>query len=345
MDAIPPNTNSGATGNDFVMVGQNVAGRDIYLNYQDDDDNAVKCPYCGKEPDSIPENGEINCTGCKESYYEWRPTPNTVSHYKNVPTEHSHKYGDLMFQITAHIELEDFKKAEEKCIEAIDVSSRTPQGWEYRAYCYYLNTRKEDIIKSRGKKLIKFIKIAEEADSNSITLEKIRQTIAHKLYHVLRHRIIFFRRKTDIDKLKKQELISYYIMSWETCYKIYPSPFFLKQILNYFYGHSKENWYDYEYSVNDDKFQLLHIIHELESPRNTFNNLISKIIKKDPSYSIPIIKGGNFNGLTKLPLDQLLEKRKEEKEKQHREHIKSIIYKYFWWIVGLLVVLMVIFLS
>lgn len=167
------------------------------------------------------------------------------------------------------------------------------------------------------------MKIAEESDPDSESVKKLGRSIAYRLFYILKSRVSFIGNLADMDESGKQKWLSFYISSMKMCYEIYPTNYFLKQIANYFYGHDQENWFDYVWNEVTQEFQLTHGIAEIDDSEKYFNNLVSLIKKENKNYSLPIIIGSDFFGSLDLPLDELLQKRNEEKNILDAEILKA----------------------
>jgi len=281
----------------------------------------INCPHCASHPTIIGVEGEVRCPNCNARYFEWNPTSILTTEYKNVAEEDQYRFGVLLFQIAELIEEGQLEEAEEKCREAFEISTKTAEVWIFWAYFSYFNRPKEDQLKDNVHQIRWYLDRADTF-SNSDIVTPIRQSIAYHLYHFLRKKI-----DTQIQKKEHegyhQESISTYLVHLKICYAIYNDIYFLKELVNHFYGQKQFNWFDYE--VKDlflDKIDFISRIvgkHQFSAP--DLDQIIQLIRQKDPDYLPPQILGGDFLGKVKKPLNDLLiyqKKRAENIEEEQR---------------------------
>ena len=287
----------------------------------DDDLSLDYCPECDT-PLSISDIQNKRCSNCNSSVHEVIQ-PSNYSNYRNVPTGVQGEYSDKIYLIKKFIALRDYKEALLTCDEIIRLSPRSPEGWERKAFCYFLHNPKQEIIKSSGSKILELLSIAKE---NGLTTSEdtiSRRQIANSLAGYLRNRINQLKmRSSNVDERRKT--LGFLISGFNVCYSLFPNPKFLKVIISHFHGYHGSTWFD----IQIDSVTPLKYTEVVRFPWSVFNleESIEKIKKQDTSYKAPEIRYGEFSQypgeLLNARINTLLKEKAaiEAAEEQKRAH-------------------------
>ncbi len=273
------------------------------------------CPYCETKAISISTDGNVSCNSCYRNSYQWQHNI-LVNDYLNLKKEDTHDYINTLFLINTNIRLGKYNKAFAFAKEAIILSSRTPQGWEYKALTLFYKTELNSIIGNNGAEIKAHLTIAQELQKDSPTYDNVVKTIAYTLFNNIKQQINSITDLIDFKSILEQQIyyqkIRNYISAWEICYEIYPNTDFLKELVSYFSGLRGFSWFDIK--VLDVELETISIIDNSFKAGGlmTYLRPIEQIIKEtDPKYKLPNMKGGSLNALP-IPLQELKAKRIEE---------------------------------
>jgi hypothetical protein len=300
----------------MIIDAHNVAGRDIIIQYLNEGgDDVLICPYCGTAPDEIIQKNEIVCGSCNERYYKGKPKLK-VSKFINVPTESIKAYEDLMYLIVTKIKLQEYQEAIECCNKVIELSSKTPQGWEYKALCSYFLMSRDELIETKATKIIEYLNIAQKQNNQSTTYDEIAKTIAHRLFHIVRKQVFWTITHNQNIFLQRYNTSSL-LQMWEICYQIYPEVDFLKQLTRYYTGQQLMTWIGIRVVDWDTKeYSLIDNSHFNGQLFNKLNQWKKEINIKELDYELPLLKVGDIESVCPVSINDFFAQRKlEEKRK------------------------------
>ena len=299
--------NQSIQGNTFEGISYIAGTINNYYSGPTAEDAGVKslaCPYCGREaiPEEVQDNGKVMCKNpkCGKQFFELKPVRRGVTRHLNVPEEHNKEYDDLIFRVNHHILLGEYAAATTLCEEAFAKHPQSPAGLEYKALCLYLTTSKIKLMESSASAIIVCLKQAQEIDATSQSYEGIARTIAYKYYGHLKARINHTKNKQD-NLFSLRMLVD----QFETCFRIYQDPFFLKEKIRHLSGHEGLAFFrlfhnDGSVSVDitrdiqlADESGQEYIAKDLSGyergVEQEIKTIAGKIRAKDPNYIIPDI--------------------------------------------------------
>ena len=238
------------------------------------------CPECGNPPEEEQLSSvEIKCRNCSWNYFIYRPLTNTTS-FRSLSPEESTTYRRLLFRIEAEFELEDYKKVDELCQQAIELASRESIAWEYQALSFFFNNSRNSIIEDELNTIKRYFKISDRANPNSHTFSMMSGRIIYHLNFSIKHRIKKYWK--SVDEAKSRKKLQKLIKSWLSCYEISGDHYFLGEIVKTLGREGrliKRNAKD-ELSNRYDDFDALRI----------WSYCINTLKKKDATYTPPLIE-------------------------------------------------------